>query len=141
MERRLKYKTEQYKKALDGFIDSLKIDLKELPENIADTVKSGQVQKFEISTELLWKTLKIFLLQVHGIRENSPKAVIKSLYTIQLINGNEYETLIKTIENRNLLSHIYNQDQFQEIYLEIKETPKIFLKALKIINESTETFQ
>jgi len=43
-------------------------------------LKNGQVQKFEFTTELLWKMLKAFLLEWHGIDAASPKEVIRRYF-------------------------------------------------------------
>lgn len=126
MEDRLKYKITQYKNAILNFEDSLNINLEVLDQIVADTVKSGIVQKFEFCIELLWKTLKVYLLEINGIDCSSPKLIIKEYFRIQDFSSEDYETLIGMINDRNSLSHIYNQEQFNEIYNRIIITLPIF---------------
>ena len=99
-----------------------------------DTIKSGQVQKFEVCVELFWKTMKKFLYEIHGIEAISPKIVMKQLYRIKYTNEKKYETLIEMINDRNRLSHIYNENQFNEIYCRLTE----YLYLMKRIVSKTE---
>ncbi|MCP4294824.1 MAG: hypothetical protein GY786_04395 [Proteobacteria bacterium] len=61
MESRLKLKVEQFDDAFVNFKDSISIELKNYSGIGLDSIKSGQVQKFEICAELLWKAFKAYL--------------------------------------------------------------------------------
>ena len=54
-----------------------------------------------------------------GILSNSPKGVYKSLFQSSIITENEYLSLFKTIEDRNLLSHVYKEEMFESVYKNI----------------------
>ena len=56
--------------ALDRFSEVMEISIEE-----NDIALDAAIQRFEFSFELFWKTLKVFLLEVGGIRINSPKQV------------------------------------------------------------------
>ncbi len=133
MESRLKYKKEQFATAIKDFENSLGIDISKLDDDILDSVKSGRAQKFEFCAELLWKTIKVFLNEIHGIDENSPKTVIKRFYSLGYVNAREYETLMEILFDRNKLNHIYNKQQFEEIYTKLIKTLPVFQKVLKEI--------
>ena len=120
METRLTYKTAQLKKAVTDFNTSLQINTAGMQPEVVDTIKSGHVQKFEVVVDLLWKTLKIFLYDVNGIAENSPKKVIKQYFQVEACAYEDYEWLIKMIDMRNQLSHIYDSEKFEQIYADIK---------------------
>jgi nucleotidyltransferase substrate binding protein (TIGR01987 family) len=130
MEGRLKYKIQQYKDAVMNFEESLSIDFTGLSERIVDSIKSGRVQKFEFCTELLWKTLKVYLWEVNGIDSKSPKSVIKDFYNLDFLSVDEYETIMEMLDDRNRLSHIYNNEQFEEIYNRVISTLPIYRKVL-----------
>ena len=131
MEGRLKYKVEELKDALKNFEESLSIKLEDLSPIVADSVKSGRVQKFEFCVELLWKTVKVYLLEVNGIDTNGPKPAIKQLYNIGKLSVEEYEALSVAIDDRNKLSHIYKKEQFEEIYNRIIKTVPLFRTVLE----------
>ncbi|GAB6095737.1 hypothetical protein JCM14469_19900 [Desulfatiferula olefinivorans] len=131
MEGRLTYKLVQLRDALDNFEASLSIDTDSLDETIVDSIKSGRVQKFEVCTELIWKTLKVYLLETNGIDAKSPKSVIKAFYNIGSLTLEDYEQLMDAVDDRNSVSHIYNQDQFEEIYRRAVQRLSLFRYVLK----------
>jgi len=130
MEGRLKYKFRHYEDAIMNFKDSLSIDFKDFSEKVIDCIKSGRVQKFEFCTDLLWKTLKIYLWEVNGIDSRSPKLVIKDFYNLGGLSVEEYEKIMEMLDDRNRLSHIYNHEQFEEIYNRIILTLPAFNQVL-----------
>ncbi len=107
--------------ALNTLEQSLQLDLAKYEDIELDTVKSGQIQKFEYCTELCWKAIKVFLNTVHGIDAVSPKSTIKEFYRVDLVNELEYELLNEMLDDRNRLSHIYNELFFEEIYLKLND--------------------
>ncbi|PCI29245.1 MAG: nucleotidyltransferase [SAR324 cluster bacterium] len=133
MEGRLKYKVQQFKDALLNFEESLSINLDEYPTIVIDTLKSGRIQKFEFCTELLWKTLKVYLWEINGIDSKSPKMVIKDYYKLGLLSTPEYEQVMEIINDRNKLSHIYGKEQFEEIYQRVIKVLPLFFKVRDVL--------
>ncbi|MCD4722849.1 MAG: nucleotidyltransferase substrate binding protein [Desulfobacula sp.] len=133
MEDRLKYKTKQLKKAVNDLGVSLTINTNLMAPEVIDTIKSGQVQKFEVVVDLLWKTLKIFLYEINGIIENSPKKVIKKYFQIEECEYSDYEWLIKMINMRNELSHIYDSEKFEQIHSLLNEAFTVIKRVVKKI--------
>ena len=130
-------KLSNLEKSVSQFEDSLKIKLDKLNPVEQDAVMNGQIQKFEICIELCWKTIQSFLEEEHGIETVSPKTSIKEYYGINLIDDKEYELLIQMVEDRNKLSHIYNEMFFNEIHSHLSSyltTFKIILNSLKKSN-------
>ncbi len=113
-----------FEKTVTGFSKSIRLDVKLYNEDEADTLQNGMIQKFEICVELAWKTAKIFLEDKHGIILNSPKPVIKSLFTEKIIDEVHYLSLIDIIDARNNLSHIYKQENFLFILPELPSYQK-----------------
>ncbi len=133
MEGRLRYKKEQFLAAVNDFDVSVNLDLSNLDFDIVDSVKSGRAQKFEFCVEILWKSVKVFLSETHGIDEKSPKTVIKSFYSLEYITASEYESIIEMLEDRNRLSHIYRKEQFNDIYIRIEKSLPLIRKVLEAI--------
>ena len=100
---------------------------------VADSVKSGRVQKFEFCVELLWKTIRIYLLEIIGIDSKGPKPAIKEFYTSGFLSAKEYETVLEAIDDSNRLSHIYKKQQFEEIYQRAIKTLPIFRAVLECL--------
>ena len=92
--------------------------------------RDGVIQRFELTFELLWKTLRLFLLE-EGIITKSPKDSLKEGFKFGLIKNEE--TFLDMLEDRNQTSHIYSEEVSIEIFNRIKTD---YLKPLKtILNE------
>jgi len=117
---------DQFEKALQDFEQSLSIDINQYDEQVKDTIKNGQVQKFEFTVELFWKLEKRKLTENHGIDLASPKQVIKKQFEFGRFSYEQSEELLKAIDARNTLSHVYKKEQFEKLYEFIITTAKTF---------------
>ena len=135
MESRLDLRIQQYEDAVKNLGESLSIDLKGLSDKIIDSIKSGRAQKFEVCVELLWKTLKSYLWEVNGIDSKSPKTVVKEAYNQGSFSVQNYEHIIGMLDDRNKLSHIYEKEQFEAIYLRIINAYPVLIKVLEFLKQ------
>lgn len=117
--------------SLNIFERSLQLEMTKYEGVELDTIKNGQIQKFEYCIELCWKTIKVFLNTVHGVDAVSPKLTIKEFYRVALVNEQEYELLNEMLDDRNRLSHIYNELFFEDIYLKLND----YLVVMKKVSE------
>ncbi len=117
--------------SLNTFERSLQLEMTKYEGVELDTIKNGQIQKFEYCIELCWKTIKVFLNTVHGVDAVSPKSTIKEFYRVALVNEQEYELLNEMLDDRNRLSHIYNELFFEDIYLKLND----YLVVMKKVSE------
>lgn len=117
--------------SLNTFEKSLQLDMTKYKGVELDTIKNGQIQKFEYSIELCWKTIKMFLNTIHGVDAVSPKLTTKEFYRVDLVNEQEYELLNEMLDDRNRLSHIYNELFFEDIYLKLND----YLVVMKKVSE------
>ena len=106
------------KRAVERFSEAL-------DEPVTPIVMDATIQRFEFTYELLWKTVKAFLEDIHGIRAVSPRQVFKEANSLSLIEDDDI--FLEMIKSRNLLSHTYNEEQAADIY---KKCP-IYLSAIK----------
>ena len=105
-------------KALNRFKEALQ-------EPESTIVLDATIQRFEFTYELIWKTLKNFLEDIHGIRVVSARQVFKEAYGLSLID--QEDVFLEMINSRNLLSHTYNEELANDIY---KKCPS-YLKAMQ----------
>lgn len=115
METKVGRKLSDLEAALSNFRDSLTLEPALFPQLVADTVKSGQIQKFEFTIELLWKTVQAFLYEVDGVDVVTPKSVAKEFVEAGYCDDETYELFIRSINDRNQLSHIYRQEMAETI--------------------------
>ena len=137
MELSEKYKIElaNLQKAVSSFEAALNATFDNLDSIGNDLIQNGRIQKFEYCAELAWKISKMHLELSEGIISNSPKGVYKTMFQSDLITEEEYWALFKTIEDRNLLSHIYKEETYQMVYLNIQEHLKAFKALLGILSK------
>ena len=117
MKDELKYSIEKFNKALSR----LNAGIKKAKDQLD---KDGVIQRFEFTFELLWKTLRLFLLD-EGIITKSPKEALKEAFRFGLIK--DEEIFLDMLEDRNQTSHIYSEEISKEIVLRIK---KFYLSKL-----------
>lgn len=105
-------------------------------ENLSEAEKGGLIQFYEICFELSWKTMKDYL-ESEGFEVKSPREAIKLAFQTGLVKDGEL--WIQALEDRNLTSHIYDEETINKIVEKIQVTNFILLKKLylflKNINE------
>ena len=117
--------TDKYNRNLKSFEKALLQLGDALEESESPIVRDACLQRFEFCYELLWKTLKVFLEDIHGVRAVSPRQVFKEAFALSIIG--EEVTFVEMIESRNTLSHTYNEEQAAKIYVKCAD----YLKAMK----------
>lgn len=98
----------------DSAIKILDEGVKEAKDNLG---RDGVIQRFEFTFELLWKTLRLFLLD-EGIITKSPKESLNEGFKFGLIK--DEEIFLDMLEDINLTSHIYSEEVTKEIFKRIK---------------------
>ncbi|MGL4655843.1 MAG: nucleotidyltransferase substrate binding protein [Sarcina sp.] len=126
-------KLEDFSKALNRLneaIEESNLNLK------STTLKDGVIQRFEFTYELCWKLMKYFL-ETEGVEEaKSPRSTFRAAFQYGLIeDGEEWIDMLK---NRNLTSHVYDEEISIEIYEEIKGRYYFILKDMKEILEGKD---
>ena len=115
MEIKFTLKLKDLEAALSNFRDALTLEPALFPALVADNIKSGQIQKFEFTVELLWKTVQVFLFEVDGVDVVTPKSVAKEFVEAGYCDYETYELFIRAINDRNQLSHIYRQEMAETV--------------------------
>jgi nucleotidyltransferase substrate binding protein (TIGR01987 family) len=103
-----------------------------IPRN-RELVFEGTIHRFEVTIELMWKTLKR-ALEYEGLQPKTPRETLKEAFRIGWLND---ETIwIDMLEHRNTTSHQYLAEELLEENYEdvVKVTPILrgtldFLKA------------
>ncbi len=119
--------TDKYNRNLKSLEKALLQLSDALEESESPIVRDACLQRFEFCYELLWKTLKVFLEDIHGVRAVSPRQVFKEAFALSIID--EELTFVEMIESRNTLSHTYNEEQATKIYVKCAD----YLKAMKSV--------
>lgn len=133
----MEIKRNEFKKAVENFSYLVHFDLNslELDERLVDAIENGIIQKFEYSIELCWKLIKKFLSREDGVDAKTPKQSVKEFYLAGYISEANYMTLIDMIDDRNSLSHIYDEDEFRKVLKKFPGYVKVF-KEIETVIES-----
>ncbi|MEW6012317.1 MAG: HI0074 family nucleotidyltransferase substrate-binding subunit [Elusimicrobiota bacterium] len=99
-----------------------------------DLDRDGVIQRFEFTTELLWKTLKIVLEYQSIDASQGPKYVVKQAFKFGYIPDDEI--ILDILNDRNQTSHIYEEKTAEEIYTRIS---KIYVSKIEEIIKHLES--
>jgi nucleotidyltransferase substrate binding protein (TIGR01987 family) len=103
-------KLENLKKAFQRLQESIE----EFDSTKSLSVRDGTIQRFEFTTELSWKSLREHLLTLGVVDINNPKAVLIEAYNNDLVE--DEAGWLQILKDRNMTSHIYDEDEAQEIF-------------------------
>ena len=107
-------KSDKYRRNIENLGKALVQFSKALAEPESAIVRDASIQRFEFTYELLWKTVKSFLEDFHGVRAVSPWQVFKEAFAIDIIDNEDI--FLEMLESRNALAHTYNEAQARDIY-------------------------
>jgi nucleotidyltransferase substrate binding protein (TIGR01987 family) len=83
----------------------------------SDLIVDGTIQRFEFVIELFWKTLKRCLAS-EGVETSTPRETLQKAYQAHWFDN---EVLwLQMLKDRNLTSHIYNEDMALKIFRNIE---------------------
>lgn len=99
---------------------NLKSALSQLKDGIGavenDLDRDGVIQRFEFTFELVWKAIQEYA-RISGVEVVSPRDAFRVASELKLINNpDEWFVFLK---DRNITTHLYGEDQAQEIFSHI----------------------
>lgn len=113
----------RWKQRLENFeraILLLKEALEMRPGGLSDLEKEGVVQRFEYTFELAWKTLKDYLVYSGVVFDQiTPRRVVKQAFAARIIQDGQL--WIEMLEQRNLMSHVYDRETFDTVFCNIAQ--------------------
>ncbi len=92
------------------------------------SIRDGVIQRFEFCAELAWKVCREYLLEEGYEDINSPKAVMKTAYSDELIS--DEKIWLEILNSRNLTSHIYDEDTAISIFDNISSRYVVVMQRL-----------
>lgn len=106
-----------------------------LDPRLIDGLENGLIQKFEIATEQSWKLTKFFLLQQEEIDAKTPKQTVKACYNAGYLNEDDYLLWIQALNDRNTLSHRYNEEAYQQALGRMLNYAALFDRLVKTLED------
>jgi len=114
---RWKQRFQNYKKALVTLKNAVELAAE---RDLSDLEKQGVIQGFEFTFELAWNVMKDYLEEqgINGIIGS--KNAIRHAFNNGLIDNGE--VWMDIVNDRNLASHIYDEETAEKIFAAIKNT-------------------
>ena len=88
-------------------------------DSLDELSKEGLVQRFEYTFELAWKTTKDYL-ENKEVEVKYPRDTIKQAFKYELIDNGEI--WMEMLNQRNLLTHTYDEDIFNKALSQIRNS-------------------
>ncbi|MDA7704884.1 nucleotidyltransferase substrate binding protein [Rickettsiales bacterium] len=108
---RWEYRFDNYKRAFLLLREAMELRSE---KKITPLEEEGIIQRFEYSWELAWKTLKDYLDNEGVVLEKiTPKEVIIKAIEAKIII--DREKWMKTLDDRNKMSHQYSHEVFSQV--------------------------
>lgn len=121
-----------YNKALQRLNKAIEIIEKELAkqtEDVDDLLKEGLIQRFEYSYELAWKVMKDYA-EYQGIVDlKGPRDATREAFKMNLIT--DAVGWMDMLQSRNLISHTYDEETYEELYSNIIDNYQGLLNAFE----------
>lgn len=87
-----------------------------LTEPYSIIVRDATIQRFEYSSEAVWKAVRDWLKIHEAIEENHPRGCFRALFRIGRIEENLAMRLMQVTEDRNRTSHAYIEALAQSVF-------------------------
>ena len=95
-----------------------------LQKEKTDEVRDSVIKRFELCTDVFWKTLQSILADEYGRALSSPKPVMREAIANNIIPADEQ--YIEIIDLRNELVHNYHEEFAEIAYGKIRDYAQLF---------------
>ncbi|MEK6804447.1 MAG: HI0074 family nucleotidyltransferase substrate-binding subunit [Nitrospirota bacterium] len=101
---------------------------KALARPVDEFVRDSAIQRFVLTFELLWKSLKTYAEEA-GVEVFSPRDSLRTGFQLGIIE--ERQDWFRMLEDRNLTSHTYNETTAEAIYSHLWTYVRLIRSALE----------
>ncbi len=102
-----------------------------LREPYSVIVRDATIQRFEYTSEALWKAVSDWLRTNESIEENHPRGCYRALFRIGAVDESLATQLLLSVEDRNRTSHAYIEALAQSVFDNIPAHAAAFRKVLE----------
>jgi nucleotidyltransferase substrate binding protein (TIGR01987 family) len=114
MDKLIEIKNQEFKKALENLKLSAGMSFTEI-------VRDSTLLRFELASELSWKTLRIYLEHKFKIESGYPTSTYRESVKTGMLTPDDVETALIMVEDRNRMVHDYNREWSEELYKRVVE--------------------
>lgn len=125
--RRVQEKLANYNKALQRLDEALAV------ENPNSFIYDSVMKRFEFTYELAWRLMKSYIEYQGGADVRFARDVFREAYAKGLIK--EGKVWLQMLQDRNISSHTYNEDESKQIYERVKKYRQYFFALAQEIEK------
>lgn len=104
-----------------------------LKEPYSVIIRDATIQRFEYTSEAVWKAVHHWLRAEELVEENHPRGCYRALFRIGRIHEDLAGRLMHTIEDRNRTSHAYIEALAQSVFQNIPSHAEAFREVLQAL--------
>ena len=93
-------------------------------------VRDATIQRFEYTSEAIWKATSAWLKASESVEENHPRGCYRTLFRIGVIDEDLATRLLLSVEDRNRTSHAYIEALAQSVFERIPAHTEAFRELL-----------
>ena|SRR3989338_9309003 len=121
-------KIKEFKKALDNLKTSSLLEY-------SDISRDSTLLRFELTSEIVWKVLKIYLENKFQIQTSYPVQIYREALKSESMTASDVECALVMVYDRNRMVHDYNQDWADELYKKIlKDYIPLFERIFRVVS-------
>ena len=117
-------KNREFKQSLDNLKKSSALEY-------TDISRDSTLLRFELTSEIAWKVLKIFLENAFEIQSSFPTETYRQAGKARVLSTEDVESALQMVHDRNRMVHDYNQDWSEELY---KKVLKMYIPLFEKIS-------
>lgn len=106
-----------------------------LKEPFSVIVRDATIQRFEFTSEAVWKGVRDWLRREESLEENHPRGCYRALFRIGRIDEALAANLMQAIEDRNRTSHAYIEALAQSVFESIPQHAAAFRQVLERLSQ------
>ncbi len=129
MDQLIELKSKEFKKALDNLKASSLLPY-------SDISRDSTLLRFELTSEIAWKVLKVYLENKFQIQSSYPVQIYRESLKSQVMTAPDVECALAMVYDRNRMVHDYNQDWAEKLYKKIlKDYIPLLEKIFQVVSE------
>ena len=92
-----------------------------LAADFNEYTRDSAIKRFDLAYELCWKTLRRFLAEFSGMREDMVRNVYRAAGETGLLKNGEVEQWFAHHENRSRTAYIYEEAEAERVYAGLED--------------------
>jgi len=126
---------EDFEKSLKRLEEAINKTFSNLTNEDYPFFRDSAIQRFEFTVEIMWKSIKEYLLKKEGIECVSPKNCLREFFEVFNVDEIKAKKFLRMIDDRNLSSHTYHEEVAEDIFMNLKDYEELMKEVLESLKK------